>query len=175
MLAAFLCLLMGVVLVVNAGLPERASHTGVLTSEGMVAPELNAIAPPFTAISLGGDSVSLLELRGTPVIINFWATWCGPCAAEMPQFQELYESRPEGDLRIIGVNLGEDRQSVAAWAEGYGLTFDLVFDPDGQIAALYQLRGQPSTYIISPNGVITDIFFGPVTLTQLQAALPPTF
>ena len=172
LLAACLCLLAAGILVVNGGLPERASYTGVLTSEGLVAPEMNALAPPFSAASLAGDSVSLIDLRGTPVIINFWATWCAPCAVEMPQLQALYESLPEGDLHIIGINLAEDADRVAQWAEHFGLTFDLVFDPDGQIATVYQLRGQPSTYIISPSGIITDIFYGPVTLAQLQAALP---
>ena len=165
---AFLCLLAAVVLVANTGLPERASFTGILTSAGLVAPELNAVAPPFTAVDLNGASVSLSEFRGTPVIINFWATWCAPCAAEMPQLQGLYEAYPEGDLRVIGVNLGEERGR----AERFNLTFDLVLDPAGEIASLYRLRGQPSTYVVSADGVITDIFYGPVTLAQLQAALP---
>ncbi len=175
LLAACLCLFAALALVANAGLPERATYTGVITTQGLVAPELNALAPPFTAAGLDGEAVSLLELRGKTVIINFWATWCGPCAAEMPALQALYDGRLEDDVRIVGVNLGEDRDAVARWAEFYGLTFDLVFDPQGQIAGLYQLRGQPSTYIVSPAGIITDIIYGPAALTQLQAALPPSF
>lgn len=173
--AAALCLAAAAALVLTTGLPERAQYTGVLTEQGVVAPERNAIAPPFTATTLEGAQVSLLELRGTPVVINFWATWCAPCKAEMPQLQALYEGYPEGEIRILGVNVGEDPESIAQWAEQYGLTFDLLLDPAGQIAALYQLRGQPSTYVVSPEGLVTSIIFGPATLTQLQAAIPPSF
>jgi peroxiredoxin len=175
LLAAGLCLTAAAALVLSAGLPERAQYTGVLTEQGLVAPELDAIAPPFTATRLDGTQVSLLELRGTPVIINFWATWCAPCKAEMPQLQALYETYPEGEIRILAVNVGEDQASIAQWADQYGLTFDLLLDPAGQIAALYHLRGQPSTYVISPEGAITSVIFGPATMMQLEAALPATF
>lgn len=175
LLFAFLCLYAALVLIVNLGLPDRATYSGTISSEGIFAPELNAFAPLFTASRVDGAVFNLLELRGSPVVINFWATWCGPCAAEMPDLQAFYESRREDGIRILGVNLGERPEDIAAWVEHYGLTFDLILDPQGEIAALYRLRGQPCTYIVSSTGVITTIFYGPTTFSQLEAALSPTF
>ncbi|MBC8171830.1 MAG: TlpA family protein disulfide reductase, partial [Anaerolineae bacterium] len=110
-------------------------------------------------------------LAGKPVIVNFWATWCEPCKLEMPELEQLYADYQIEGLRIIGVNLSETSQAVNEWREAFGLTFDLVLDTDGAVAALYQLRGQPSTYVISPQGMITQVFYGAVDVATLRAAL----
>lgn len=175
LLFALLCVFAAFVLVFNAGLPERATYSGTITGSDTFAPELNALAPLFTTTNIDGEMVSLLELRGTPVIINFWATWCGPCAAEMPDLQAFYESRQEDPVRILGVNLGERIEEILPWVERYRLTFDLLLDPQGEIAALYRLRGQPSTYVVSPGGTINSIFYGPTTYPQLEMLLQPAF
>ena len=173
LLAALLCFFTSLVLIFNGGLPERASYSGVVTGADTFAPEIHALAPPFTATNINGEIVDLLELRGSPVIINFWATWCGPCAAEMPELQAFYEARQQDGIRLLGVNLSEGSEQILPWVERYGLTFDLLLDPQGEIADLYRLRGQPSTYIVSPEGVITSVFYGPTTYSQLELSLPP--
>lgn len=175
LLLAFLCLFTALALVINVGLPERATYSGAITRTGTFAPELGALAPLFAAERIDGETLNLLELRGSPVILNFWATWCGPCAAEMPELQAFYESRQEDGVRILGVNLGERPEDVTTWIQRYGLTFDLLLDSQGDIATLYRLRGQPSTYIVSPEGVITSIFYGPTVFSQLEAALTSAF
>lgn len=174
LLAASLCFVIAFALVIQSGLPQRASYSGVITDENTFAPEIDALAPPFTATNIDGETVNLLELRGSPVVINFWATWCGPCAAEMPELQAFYEAHRQDGLRLLGVNLGESPEQILSWVEQYGLTFDLLLDPQGEIANLYRLRGQPSTYVISPDGIITTIFYGPTTFSQLEMSLPPT-
>lgn len=174
LLAAMVCLSTAVVLIAAAGLPERADFTGQIMPDGQpVAPEIGAVAPPFQAVSLNGDTLNSLELRGQPVIINFWATWCEPCRLEMPALQAFYQRHQQQGLRLLAVNLGEDPAAVQDWAQQYGLTFDILLDEGRQIAALYQLRGQPSTYVLSPSGVITHIVYGPVTEPMLQSALSP--
>jgi peroxiredoxin len=174
LLAALLCFFTALMLVNHSGLPERASYSGLVTDLDTFAPEVGALAPPFTTTNIDGEVVNLLELRGSPVIINFWATWCGPCAAEMPELQAFYEARQRDGIRMLGINLSEGIEQILPWVEQYRLTLDVLLDPHGEIAGVYRLRGQPSTYIVSPEGVITHIFYGPTTLQQLEMFLPPT-
>jgi peroxiredoxin len=171
--AGVIALTAALVIVVNGGLPERAQFTGQIQADGLVAaPELNAIAPSFTLPALDGSQVSLERLRGSTVIINFWATWCEPCRVEMPILQAFYESHRDRGLRVLAVNLGETPEAVRAWVDEFGLTFDMLLDPQQTVAALYQIRGQPSTYVVSPSGIITAIYYGPVSEEQLRAVVP---
>lgn len=161
-------------LIAQAGLPDRAAYSGVITGDGVFAPELDAYAPLFSAPDVDGETVNLLALRGSPVIINFWATWCGPCAVEMPELQGLYNAYESTGLRVLAVNLAETPDLILQWAQHYQLSYDLLLDPQGEIADLYRLRGQPSTYFVSADGIVTDIFYGPISLPQLEAALAPS-
>jgi peroxiredoxin len=162
------------ILIVNTGLPERANFTGqIIPGERPIAPEIDATAPPFELLTLSGSTVNLLDLRGQPVVINFWATWCGPCEAEMQVLQTLYDDYREQGLRVVAVNLGESAQVIDDWVQRLQLTFDIVLDEQQYVAALYQLRGTPSTYIVAPSGIITDIHYGPTSRDALQAALNP--
>jgi thiol-disulfide isomerase/thioredoxin len=173
LLASLIALAAAFLVAAGAGLPNRADFTGErLPGQLPVAPERHAIAPPFSAPTLD-DTIALGDLRGQPVILNFWATWCGPCRVEMPILQDLYDSYADAGLRILAVNLGEPPRLVEQWRDQYALTYDLILDRRGTIAAQYRLRGQPSTYVISPNGIITHIYFGPVRADQLASALQP--
>lgn len=162
------------VLLWSAGLPDPARLLAVdLSGEGEapIAPVVGARAPSFTVTSAEGDLLDLGELRGAPVVLNFWATWCAPCEAELPGLQAVYEeSRAEG-LRILAVNAGEPVEVFAPWAAARGLTFDLVPDVEGRLAVLYQIRGLPQTVVIGPDGVIGDIFYGAITAGDLEVAL----
>jgi peroxiredoxin len=173
LIGAVACWVTAFLIVVQTGLPERADYTGYLEAGQRVAPELNAIAPPFTLPALAGDNVRLADLRGRVVIINFWATWCEPCEFEIPELQAVYQRYKARGLRLLAVNLGESRPAVQQWVDTLGLTFDVLLDERQQVAAQYQLRGQPSTYIISPEGMITQIIYGPVSRETLEAAIAP--
>lgn len=157
----------------RAGLPQRADYTGqTIPGLGRVAPEVGAIAPPFDALTLAGERVSLLDLRGNPVIINFWATWCEPCRVEMPELQGLYERRE--DVTVLAVNLGEPLAVIQPWVEALDLSYPLVLDPAGEITAAYRVRVQPTTYLIGAEGRIQHISYGPTTADALSQALTPT-
>jgi len=174
LIAAVVCLVTAIFLIHFTGLPERAQFTGrIIPGELPVAPEINAIAPPFELSTLDGSRLNLLNLRGHPTIINFWATWCEPCRVEMPELQHLYEHYANRGLRLLAVNLGESPAPIRQWVDQFGLTFDILLDPAQEIAAAYQLRGQPTTFIVSPSGIITHIFYGPVT--NLESTLAPFF
>lgn len=161
------------VILLQTGLPERSQFTGALGDNGqLIAPEIGALAPSFEATALIGR-INLRELSGFPVILNFWATWCEPCVSEMPYLQSVYEQYRERSLRLIAVNLGETYPVVDSWVKRNGLYFDIAFDTDGAIATAYRLRGQPSTFVIAPDGRIANIFYGAVVNGQLEAAIAP--
>lgn len=168
---ALVCFAAALALLLVAGLPKRAAYSGQILSNGqVVAPEIGAFAPLWSALTLDSN-VDLESLRGAPVIINFWATWCVPCRVEMPELQAFHDAHP--GVRLLAVNLGETRSLIVDWVARFRLTFDIVLDSDQSIASLYRLRGQPSTYIVSPGGVITAIFYGATTRQTLEAALEP--
>lgn len=168
-IGAVVCMAAALLILHSAGLPQRAAYTGQMQfNQPPVAPELNAIAPDFELNNAQDKSVRLSDWRGQTVVLNFWATWCGPCALEMPILQSIFNV---GNVAVLAVNLGEKPGTIRAWQQEYGLTYELLVDETQQVAALYHLRGQPSTYVISPTGIIQAIFFGPVSEQALLAAI----
>ncbi|MAS36129.1 MAG: alkyl hydroperoxide reductase [Anaerolineaceae bacterium] len=171
-IGAAVALVAALLILVHTGLPNRSAYTGlIIAGERPVAPELQAFAPNFTLLNTDGDRIQLEDLRGSPVIVNFWATWCGPCIVEMPTLQSIFESHQASGLRVLAINMGESADTIKAWQQTHQLTYDLLVDEQQKVAAQYYLRGQPSTYVISPEGVITSIFFGPIQESTLNAAL----
>lgn len=160
-----------ILLLMWSGLPNRAEYSGFVIDNVYVAPEVGQIAPPFQSELLSGSTIQLDDFHGEWVVINFWATWCVPCAVEMPELQVLHE---ESDIQILGINIGENRNTIQAWVNEFQLTFGIVLDPQQDIYQTYRVRGQPSTYIIRPDGIISHVFFGPTTASAIQAAIDNT-
>ena len=106
----------------------------------------------------------LSELRGGPVILNFWATWCVPCRREMPLLQKLHN---EGKIIIIGINLQENKKTIEEFVKELNITFPIVLDKDGGIEASYNVLIKPLTYFIDENGVIVDKKFGELNSEDL--------
>lgn len=170
--AAALCAAVVILLIV--GLPDRADYTAVYLAPNArpVAAEIDAYAPQITGETLDGSVFDLYALRGSPVIINFWATWCVPCRVEMPELQALYTAERAAGVRVVGVNLDDDRAAVAAWVSEFDLTFDIVLNNGSGRASLdYRLRGQPTTVIVSADGIIRQIFHGAVDMNVLRSTL----
>jgi peroxiredoxin len=119
-------------------------------------------APDFTLETLGGDAATLSAHRGKVVIMNLWASWCGPCRAEMPALQKVYAAHRERGLEVLAVNSTfQDRESDAqAFAQEFGLTFPVLLDRDGAVSQRYLLRALPSTFFIDRQGVIRSVVFG---------------
>lgn len=132
------------------------------------APSLGARAPLFELNSLKGDHVRLEDYQGRVVLLNFWATWCGPCRFEMPAIQDRYENT---ELEVLAVNFDEPEDLVQSFVEELALTFPILMDPGASIQQLYQVRGYPTTYLIDEAGVIQVVHIGFMDEQQLDAYL----
>jgi peroxiredoxin len=137
----------------------------------LVGLEVGNIAPGFTSISASGEVISLSGFQGRPVLLNFWATWCGPCRVEMPAFQVQYEKYMDDGFVILAVNNSESASDVMSFKDELGLTFPLVLDEQGGIQEQYGIFSYPSTFILDADGVITYRHFGTLTLDQLEQLL----
>lgn len=138
-------------------------------------PEIGQQAPNFTLADLEGSEVSLADFEGRPVIINFWATWCGPCRIEMPELQEAYEERQDEGLTILAVNMEETPEMVRRFFyDDLRLTFTPLLDRDGEVTDLYGVFNLPTTYFVNPEGAIAAVHRGPLTGSQIDSYLQET-
>lgn len=131
-------------------------------------PSVGHPAPPYAAVSLDGDSVSLASLRGQVVLLNFWATWCAPCRHETPFLQAVYEERRSRGLIVVGASLdtGDARDQVRAFVDEYGVTYPILLDPQMRGMDVYRVLGLPATFLIDRDGVLRWMRFGPVDETD---------
>lgn len=129
-------------------------------------------APAFELPALDGSgTISLRELRGNVVVLNFWASWCGPCRAEAPHLQATWEEYRSRGVRFLGVNYRDDRAAARAYEDEFGITYPSVFDPAGQLAFSYELIGLPTTFVIGPDGMLVYKFTGKIDRGILARAL----
>ncbi|MFC1930868.1 TlpA family protein disulfide reductase [Chloroflexota bacterium] len=129
-------------------------------SGSTAAPVAGKPAPDFQLSTLDGQSVSLSDFQGNPVLLNFWATWCGPCRLEIPFLQLTYEEWADKGLVILAVDVGEKQSSVKEFIEQFGSTFPVLLDPRQEVALMYNIRALPTTFFIDANGKIQDIHVG---------------
>lgn len=134
------------------------------------APAVGHPAPDFTLTMVNGETFTLAELRGKPVVLNFWATWCPPCRAELPELQAAHEHYT-GELVVVGVNQAESPNAVRAFAAQAALTFPVPLDDQADVSRRYAVRSLPTTFFIDRSGVIRRIQSGPVTEATLAQAL----
>lgn len=122
--------------------------------------QVGSVAPDFELKDINtGRMVKLSELRGRPVWVNFWASWCPPCAEEMPEMQKLYDRYRHSGLALLGVDVQESEESVRSFTNG---RFDWTFliDPDGKVVDRYMVGGLPTHFFIDERGVIRAIYAG---------------
>ncbi len=125
-------------------------------------------APDFTIRTVDGQELSLSDLRGKLVLLNFWGTWCGPCRREMPEFQKAYEEFREEGLLILAIAYNDTEAAIRDFRDEFGLTFPLALDDSGEINDSYAVQTRPSTYIIGRDGLIWTKHFGIMTEPQLR-------
>ncbi|MDT0161182.1 MULTISPECIES: peroxiredoxin family protein [Bacillaceae] len=148
--------------------PEEPVQTSTEEEESppaSSAPEEGAVPPDFELTTLAGETVRLSDYKGQKVILNFWATWCPPCKAEMPHMQKFYEENKDKDVEILAVNLtnaDNGTKAIESFVQEYGLTFPIPLDQDGQLGVQYQVFSIPTSYIIDTNGVVSKKIIGPM-------------
>lgn len=118
-------------------------------------------APDFTLQTLEGKKVSLKDLRGRLVFLNFWATWCVPCREEMPAMEKLSQQLAKMPFAMVAVNVKETSREVEAFRKEVGFTYPVLLDPKGEVGLLYGAWGLPNTYLIGPNGDVIGRVIGP--------------
>ncbi|CUU34777.1 MAG: TlpA family protein disulfide reductase [Armatimonadetes bacterium] len=133
-------------------------------------------APDFELQTLDGKTVTLSKLRGKPVLLDFWATWCGPCRRALPHTQELAK-RYKDQAYVLTVNLREDPETVRAFMENNNYTFPVLLDRDGSVAHKYGVRGIPHFVIIDAQGKIfhNQVGYGPGVEKELERKLKEAF
>ena len=136
------------------------------------APRTNAPAPDFTLTNLDGKQVKLSDLKGQPVMINFWATWCPPCRAEIPVLTQMYkETHADGAYEILGVATQSDEQTISAFAREFDMLFPVMPDAGSQVTSLYHVLPIPTTFFIDKDGIIRFIKSGPVDRPLMEKYL----
>ncbi len=128
------------------------------TASSALAPATTA--PDFTLHAMTGANLQLKDQRGRVVMVNFWATWCGPCREEMPQLNRLYEKYRASGFVLLGVNVDDDTSKAAEVAKKLGLTFPVLLDTDKKVSKLYDLSTMPSTVIIDRDGKVRYVHRG---------------
>lgn len=164
---SIILLVLGGAWIWSSRIPASESTNGLIP-----APRTGFLAPDFSVVDQAGSEVRLSDFRGTPVILNIWASWCTPCRAEMPALESTYLSTNKEDLIFLLVNsTQQDSQSAAiAFAQELHLTIPLFFDVNDEATKAYQVRALPSTFFIDANGIIQEVVIGgPMSEALLQS------
>lgn len=143
---------------------ERSTnlHTGIQEGEK---------APDFQLDTLEGEAIKLSDSKGKKVVLNFWATWCPPCKAEMPHVERFYQDQENNRVEILAVNLTtseKGKNEISQFIKDYELTFPILLDENGDIADMYQAITIPTSYIIDSNGIIRKKIVGPIDQEMLE-------
>jgi cytochrome c biogenesis protein CcmG, thiol:disulfide interchange protein DsbE len=135
---------------------------GATTGGHIPAPREGFLAPDFNLQDSAGQTVRLSDLRGHPVLVNLWASWCPPCQAEMPDMQKVYEKYAPQGFTILAVNTTyqDQKSSAQAFTAQHGLTFPVLFDLDGTVSHQYLVNAMPTSFFIDRQGIIRRVVIG---------------
>ena len=133
-----------------------------VTQGRIPAPQAGFLAPDFSLATTTGETIKLSELRGTPVLVNVWASWCPPCRAEMPAMERVYRDFRSQGFQILAVNATnqDDPAQAEAFAQEQGLSFPILLDMDGDVSRLYRVSSLPTSFFVDARGMIREVVIG---------------
>ena len=129
------------------------------------------LAPEFSGTTIDGQIVALSDLDGKLVVINVFASWCGPCRAETPHLVEIYDELDRDEFEFVGLNLQETPGAVQAFKEEFSIEYPLLLNEGGEITDIFSPIGLPTTWFIDQEGIVRFTFSGPLTKESLQVIL----
>jgi thiol-disulfide isomerase/thioredoxin len=161
--------------------PAATQYAIGSAGEGLVVgqrpPEMAGAGPdgaPFTALTLDGAPISLQELRGRVIWVDFWASWCPPCRAETPVLRDLYARHRDDGLEVIGVSVQESSaDDIRRYVDAYGIGYPIVADLTGSIFRAWQVYGLPTQFILDRDGMIRAVVQGPVDAATAEGLVAP--
>ncbi|HET7377291.1 MAG TPA: TlpA disulfide reductase family protein [Anaerolineae bacterium] len=177
--ASLLAIVIGGLLIIRpAILTPAAAPTPTKSSTGLNGPaghtvETGDIAPDFELATLDGRTIKLSDLRGQPVLVNFWATWCGPCKEEVPLITAAYAQHQAAGLRVLAIDTTafDDVQAVKKFVADYQMTFDILLDTDDAVGTGWNTLGLPSSYFIDTTGKVVSMRIGQMSEQELNDSL----
>ncbi|MEE8469722.1 MAG: redoxin domain-containing protein [Dehalococcoidia bacterium] len=138
---------------------------------GTVGPREGQLAPDFTLVDLEGNTIRLSDYRGKTVFLNFWATRCPPCRAEMPEIESLYQEYKDRDVVVIGIDLLEPETTVRQYVEHGGFNWTFVIETTGEVANDYRVAAIPISFFVDREGIIKVVNIGAMTKRAMEAKL----
>ncbi len=165
------------IVVMNAMNGAQAASSPTLAqvepaASDQLAPGSTSIkAPDFTLTTVDGRELSLADFRGRAVLVNFWATWCPPCRREMVDLQQFHQDNQDAGVVVVAINAGESAAQVEQFAQEFGLTFDLLLDPDMQALADFRVVSLPTSIFIDREGNIYGRHPGQIARQQMDTQM----
>ena len=171
---ALTALISGSVILYNSFKGDASSQLGGNETEQSTTDTERDPAPDFTVYDSQGNTVKLSDFKGKPTVVNFWASWCGPCKSEMPYFEEKYKALGD-EVNFLMVNLTDGSQETMESASGYiatqGYTFPVYYDPDASATIAYRVYSVPATYFIDAQGNMVVHALGAIDAQTLQQGI----